>query len=115
MTPLCLVSYFCLSYVSSLCLSHVFSLFLSHAYSLSVSLKCLLSLSLSCLLSPSLICLLRAQTHVSFIPGEDGVISISNDRSVRIWLLRDSGQFWPSICHYMSSAPTSLSYCHDTR
>ena len=38
------------------------------------------------------------------IPGEDGVISISADRSVRIWLLRDSGQFWPSICHYMSAA-----------
>ena len=49
------------------------------------------------------------------IPGEDGVISISADRSVRIWLLRDSGQFWPSICHYMSAAPTSISYCHEKR
>ena len=49
------------------------------------------------------------------IPGEEGVISISNDRSVRVWLLRDSGQFWPSICHYMSTAPTSLTYCHDKR
>ena len=47
--------------------------------------------------------------------GEDGVISISADRSVRIWLLRDSGQFWPSICHYMSAAPTSISYCHEKR
>jgi len=52
---------------------------------------------------------------VVIIPGEDGVISISADRSIRIWLLRDSGQFWPSICHYMSSAPTSLSYCHQKR
>ena len=30
------------------------------------------------------------------VPGEQGVISISSDRSVRVWLLRDSGQFWPS-------------------
>ena len=46
--------------------------------------------------------------------GEDGVISISSDRSVRVWLLRDSGQFWPSICHYYTStAPTSISYCHE--
>jgi len=49
------------------------------------------------------------------IPGENAVISISNDRSVRIWLLRDSGQFWPSICHYMSAAATSMSYTHDSR
>ena len=49
------------------------------------------------------------------VTGEDGVISISADRSVRIWLLRDSGQFWPSICHYMSAAPTSISYCHEKR
>ena len=43
------------------------------------------------------------------------MISISADRSVRVWLLRDSGQFWPSICHYMQAAPTSISYCHDKR
>lgn len=50
------------------------------------------------------------------IPGEDGVISISSDRSVRVWLLRDSGQYWPSICHYYTdTAPTSLSYCHERR
>jgi len=49
------------------------------------------------------------------IPGENAVISISSDRSVRIWLLRDSGQFWPSICHYMNSAATSLTYTHHSR
>ena len=26
--------------------------------------------------------------------GETGVITVSSDRSVRIWLLRDSGQVW---------------------
>lgn len=49
------------------------------------------------------------------IPGENGVISISSDRSVRVWLLRDSGQFWPSVCHYMPAAVTSMSYTHSTR
>ena len=44
------------------------------------------------------------------------MISISSDRSVRVWLLRDSGQYWPSICHYYTdTAPTSLSYCHERR
>jgi hypothetical protein len=46
---------------------------------------------------------------LSFL-GENGVISVSNDRSVRVWLLRDSGQFWPSICHYMGAAATALAY-----
>jgi hypothetical protein len=31
-------------------------------------------------------------------------------RSVRIWLKRDSGQFWPSICHYMPSGATSVCF-----
>ncbi|EEB17356.1 WD repeat and FYVE domain-containing protein, putative [Pediculus humanus corporis] len=44
------------------------------------------------------------------IPGEDGVISVSDDRTVRVWLKRDSGQYWPSICHYMPVGATSLAY-----
>jgi hypothetical protein len=47
-----------------------------------------------------------------FIPGQDGVLSVSSDRSVRVWLLRDSGQYWPSVCHYMGAAATSLRYDH---
>ena len=27
-----------------------------------------------------------------FIPREDGVISVSDDRTVRVWLKRDSGE-----------------------
>ncbi|XP_023335194.1 WD repeat and FYVE domain-containing protein 2 [Eurytemora carolleeae] len=49
------------------------------------------------------------------IPGENGVISVSADRSVRVWQLRDSGQYWPSICHYMGAAATALHYTHETR
>uniref|UniRef100_A0A8D0CLW2 WD repeat and FYVE domain containing 2 n=1 Tax=Sander lucioperca TaxID=283035 RepID=A0A8D0CLW2_SANLU len=37
------------------------------------------------------------------IPKEDGVISVSEDRTIRVWLKRDSGQYWPSVYHTMSS------------
>uniref|UniRef100_A0A671XNC2 WD repeat and FYVE domain containing 2 n=1 Tax=Sparus aurata TaxID=8175 RepID=A0A671XNC2_SPAAU len=36
------------------------------------------------------------------IPKEDGVISVSEDRTIRVWLKRDSGQYWPSVHHTMS-------------
>ncbi|KAF7989438.1 hypothetical protein HCN44_008112 [Aphidius gifuensis] len=48
------------------------------------------------------------------IPREDGVISVSDDRTVRVWLKRDSGQYWPSVCQYMSSGATSLHYHVET-
>ncbi|MEE6525485.1 hypothetical protein FKM82_025537, partial [Ascaphus truei] len=41
-------------------------------------------------------------TGASFIPREDGVITASEDRTIRVWLKRDSGQYWPSIYHTMS-------------
>lgn len=49
------------------------------------------------------------------IPGEDGVISVSDDKTVRVWLKRDSGQYWPSICQYMPSGATSVFYTPETR
>ncbi|KAK9888618.1 hypothetical protein WA026_000847 [Henosepilachna vigintioctopunctata] len=49
------------------------------------------------------------------IPGEDGVISVSDDKTVRVWLKRDSGQYWPSICQYMPSGATSIYYTIETR
>ncbi|KAG8222020.1 hypothetical protein J437_LFUL002781 [Ladona fulva] len=49
------------------------------------------------------------------IPGEDGVISVSDDRSVRVWLKRDSGQYWPSICHYMAAGATAVSFNREKR
>ncbi len=55
-------------------------------------------------------------SRACLLPGsEQAVLTVSHDRSVRVWLLRDSGQYWPSICHYMNSAATSLAYHHDTR
>ncbi|XP_066253897.1 WD repeat and FYVE domain-containing protein 2 [Euwallacea similis] len=49
------------------------------------------------------------------IPGEDGVISVSDDKTVRVSLKRDSGQYWPSICQYMPSGTTSIYYTVETR
>uniref|UniRef100_A0A7N6FKY3 FYVE-type domain-containing protein n=1 Tax=Anabas testudineus TaxID=64144 RepID=A0A7N6FKY3_ANATE len=47
------------------------------------------------------------------IPKEDGVISVSEDRTIRVWLKRDSGQYWPSVyqtlscnhCRHLSPLP----------
>lgn len=50
-----------------------------------------------------------------FINGEDGVISVSDDKTIRVWLRRDSGQYWPSICQYMPSGCTSVDYHSLTR
>lgn len=36
-------------------------------------------------------------------------------RTVRVWLKRDSGHYWPSICQYMPAGATSMHYCVETR
>ncbi|MCJ8739505.1 hypothetical protein PDJAM_G00048080 [Pangasius djambal] len=41
-------------------------------------------------------------TAAILIPKEDGVITVSEDRTIRVWLKRDSGQYWPSIYHTVS-------------
>ncbi|BFZ06608.1 hypothetical protein BsWGS_09647 [Bradybaena similaris] len=49
------------------------------------------------------------------IPKEDGVISVSDDKTLRVWLKRDSGQYWPSICHTMPAEAASVDYNKETR
>ncbi|XP_044288623.1 WD repeat and FYVE domain-containing protein 1 isoform X1 [Varanus komodoensis] len=49
------------------------------------------------------------------IPKEDGIITASEDRTIRVWLKRDSGQYWPSIYHTMSSPCSAMAYHHDSR
>ncbi|XP_016128403.1 WD repeat and FYVE domain-containing protein 1-like [Sinocyclocheilus grahami] len=49
------------------------------------------------------------------IPKEDGVITVSEDRTIRVWLKRDSGQYWPSIYHTVSSPCSCVSYHHESR
>lgn len=50
---------------------------------------------------------------VFLLAKEEGVVTISDDRSVRIWLKRDNGQFWPSIHHFMPFAPSAMHFIED--
>ncbi|KAH0513448.1 WD repeat and FYVE domain-containing protein 1 [Microtus ochrogaster] len=56
-----------------------------------------------------------AVTAALLIPKEDGVITASEDRTIRVWLKRDSGQYWPSIYHTMASPCSTMAYHHDSR
>uniref|UniRef100_A0A8D0GD77 Uncharacterized protein n=1 Tax=Sphenodon punctatus TaxID=8508 RepID=A0A8D0GD77_SPHPU len=49
------------------------------------------------------------------IPKKDGVITASEDRTIQVWLKRDSGQYWLSIYHTMSSPCSVMAYHHDSR
>ncbi|KAM4608511.1 WD repeat and FYVE domain-containing protein 2 isoform 2-T2 [Polymixia lowei] len=49
------------------------------------------------------------------IPKEDGVISVSEDRTIRVWLKRDSGQYWPSVCQTMPTSCSCVSFNPETR
>ncbi|ROT75781.1 WD repeat and FYVE domain-containing protein 2 isoform X2 [Penaeus vannamei] len=49
------------------------------------------------------------------IDSGTGVISVSDDKSVRIWQRRDSGQYWPSVCHFLPSIPSCFHYTPDNR
>ncbi|XP_052058236.1 WD repeat and FYVE domain-containing protein 2-like [Mytilus californianus] len=49
------------------------------------------------------------------IPREDGVVTVSDDKTLRVWLKRDTGQYWPSICHTLPSEAASLTYNGETR
>ncbi|XP_050710801.1 WD repeat and FYVE domain-containing protein 2-like isoform X2 [Eriocheir sinensis] len=51
----------------------------------------------------------------SLINGGEGVISVSDDKSVRIWQRRDSGQYWPSVCHFLPSIPTTFHFLAELR
>ncbi|GAU89035.1 hypothetical protein RvY_01633 [Ramazzottius varieornatus] len=57
-----------------------------------------------------------ADVHMAMIMArEDGIITASQDRTIRIWLKRDNGRYWPSICQYMSTPPTAFAYNPETR
>lgn len=45
---------------------------------------------------------------------EDGVLTVCDDKSVRVWLRRETGMYWPSIHHIMSALPTCLHFSEET-
>ncbi|CAF3413697.1 unnamed protein product [Rotaria sp. Silwood1] len=44
---------------------------------------------------------------------EDGLLTALEDRTLRIWIKRQTGKYWPSVCYTLESAPTALFY-HET-
>ena len=51
---------------------------------------------------------------IFLLTKEDGVVTISEDRTIRVLLKRDSGQYWPSIVEFLTSVPTALYYDENT-
>ncbi|KAB7505958.1 WD repeat and FYVE domain-containing protein 2 [Armadillidium nasatum] len=52
---------------------------------------------------------------VRLLAGGKTILSVCDDKSVRIWQRRDSGQYWPSVCHFLPSSPSCLFYADDNR
>lgn len=46
---------------------------------------------------------------------EDGVLSISEDKTVRIWLKRERGSYWPSVCHWLPDRPSCFHFDQDLK
>lgn len=44
------------------------------------------------------------------LEDEDGILSISEDRTIRIWLKRERGSYWPSVCHLLPSSPACFHF-----
>lgn len=53
--------------------------------------------------------------NMAIILREDGIISISDDKTVRIWLKRDVGNYWPSVCHILPSAASTMDFNRETK
>ncbi|BFZ00367.1 hypothetical protein BsWGS_03406 [Bradybaena similaris] len=49
------------------------------------------------------------------IPRQDAVISVSDDKTMKVWLKRDTGQYWPSICQILPSEVSAVNYSPETR
>uniref|UniRef100_A0A8R1U2L6 FYVE-type domain-containing protein n=1 Tax=Onchocerca volvulus TaxID=6282 RepID=A0A8R1U2L6_ONCVO len=47
---------------------------------------------------------------IHLLSTEEGVLTISDDRSLRVYLKRDNEQFWPSIYHYLPFSPSSMHF-----
>lgn len=52
-------------------------------------------------------------TNIYLLTKEEGYVTINEDKTVKFFLKRDSGQFWPSIAEYMPHVPTQFVYDED--
>ena len=53
-------------------------------------------------------------TAVILLAG-GALITASEDRTVRVWHVRDTGAYWPSVCHYCASPVLCADYDAHTR
>lgn len=49
-------------------------------------------------------------TGISIFTRDDGLLTINEDKTLRVLLKRDSGQYWPSIVQDLPHIPTKLYY-----
>ncbi|CAM4880318.1 unnamed protein product [Rotaria socialis] len=49
------------------------------------------------------------------LTSEDGILTALDDRTLRVWLRRQTGKYWPSVCHTLESSPTALYYYEPSR
>ncbi|CAF0752734.1 unnamed protein product [Adineta steineri] len=49
------------------------------------------------------------------LASDEGVLTALDDRTLRIWLRRQSGKYWPSVCYTLESAPSALYYHEASR
>ena len=48
-------------------------------------------------------------TACTIVPQENGIITVADDKSLRIWLQREgTNQYWPSVCQYLPTPGTSV-------
>ncbi|CAL8093255.1 unnamed protein product [Calicophoron daubneyi] len=50
-----------------------------------------------------------------FLPGKDSVVTGADDRTLRVWMRRDTGRFWPSAMEVLPSPVTCVTYSPETR
>ncbi|CAG0913630.1 unnamed protein product [Notodromas monacha] len=43
-----------------------------------------------------------------FLPTDDGVITVGDDKFVKIWVKKENGQYWPALSHPMPEIPTCV-------
>lgn len=62
--------------------------------------------------APALVSQLVGHTNtvnnVLLVPNDNAVISVSDDRTLRVWIKRSSGDYWPSICQTLEWCVSSL-------
>eukprot|EP00116_Pleurobrachia_bachei_P006162 sb/3466424/ len=62
--------------------------------------------------TPALVAQLPGHTNrvnkVILVPNDTALITVSDDRTIRVWIKRSSGEYWPSICQTLEWCVSAL-------